>query len=261
MALDIDRHAHLASPLSRWDPRFKMVSLGLLILVVALLKTLPLAMAMLVFAVALLWSARLPWHFVTEGVKFVMIFLLPFLVVMPLTYPDSSASVPGQVFSWEGWRLGWLVVVKSLAIVLLGYAMFATGRFDVSMIALQRLKCPTLLVQMILFTYRYIFVFLAEMRRMDTAMKSRGFVKRPDRATLRTLGHFVGTLLVRSFERTERIYKAMLSKGYRGEFHTLVSFRAETMDVVKATVTVVLAAVVLAGDRWGGFRPAELGWF
>src|SRR3569623_3207831 len=104
--------------------------------------------------------------------------------------------------------------------------MYGTSRSDISMIALQRLNCRMVIVQMLLFTYRYVFVFLAEMQRMVTAMRSRGFVKRAVRRTLEVMGCFVGTLLVRSFERTERIYKAMFSKGYQGEFHTLLEFEA-----------------------------------
>lgn len=151
--------------------------------------------------------------------KWVSVFLLPFLLIMPLSYPGEPAfHVLGLPFAWEGFRLAVLIVIKALAIVLCAYAMFGSSRFDISMIALQRLKCPKIIVQMLLFTYRYVFVFLAEMQRMDVAMRARGFIKRADRRTMHVMGNFVGTLPVRSFERTERIYKAMLSKGYQGNF-------------------------------------------
>ncbi len=262
MALDIDRFAHLESALQRWDPRIKILSLGLFILAVALLKTLPLALAALITALFLLKLARMPVHFVAHGVQWVIIFLVPFFIIMPMTYPgEADIRMLGLPFAWEGFRLATLIVLKAIAIVLTAYAIFGTSRFDVAMIALQRLKCPKVFVQMLLFTYRYIFVLIAEMKRMDTAMKARGLVKRPNLETLKVMGNFVGTLLVRSFERTERIYKAMLSKGYQGEFHTLVTFNAEQRDFVKAGAALAVALVLFASDNWGLFSVAEHGWF
>ncbi len=262
MPLDIDRFAHVGSPLQRWDPRFKLAALGVLVVAVALIKTIPVAAAALIGAVVLVSLACLPASFVSQGVKWVSLFLLPFLLIMPLSYPGEAAfHILGLPFAWEGFRLAVLIVVKALAIVLFAYAMFGSSRFDISMIALQHLKCPKVIVQMLLFTYRYIFVFLAEMRRMDVAMSARGFVKRADRRTLRVMGDFVGTLLVRSFERTERIYKAMLSKGYQGEFHTLVVFNATSKDLVKAVLILLGAALLFGVDVAGIFNRAELGWY
>jgi len=258
MALDIDRYAHIESQLQTWDPRYKIFSLSLFIIIVALLKTLPLAVVSLLLALTLLKFAKLPFHFVIQGLKWVILFLLPFLIILPLSHPGIAAfQVLGLGFSWEGFRLAILVIIKAVSIVITSYAIFATARFDVSMIALRHLKCPTVFVQMLLFTYRYLFVFMDEMKRMDTAMKARGFVKKPDKATLTILGNFVGTLLVRSFERTERIYKAMLSKGYQGELHSLVVFQSKTSDVQKMTITLIITALLIVLDSSGLFATVE----
>ena len=262
MPLDIDRFAHLASPLQRWDPRFKTFSLGMFILGVALIKAIPLGAAALAVALALVWTAGLPAHFVAGGVKWVLLFLLPFFLVMPLSYPGEPAfRIVGLPFAWEGLRLAVLIVLKAVAIVLTAYAIFGSSRFDVSMLALQRLKCPKIIVQMLLFTYRYVFVFLAEMQRMDTAMSARGFVKKADGRTLRVIGNFIGTLLVRSFERTERIYKAMLSKGYQGEFYSLREFTADGRDWLKAVLVLAVAGVLSGADAAGIFHRAAQGWY
>ena len=262
MPLDIDRFAHVGSPLQRWDPRVKLATLGIVVFGVALVKTIPVAVVALLAAVLLVVLASLPASFVLQGVKWVSVFLIPFLLIMPLSYPGEAAwHVLGLPFAWEGFRLAVLIVIKALAIVLCAYVMFGSSRFDISMIALQRLKCPTIVVQMLLFTYRYIFVFLAEMQRMDVAMRARGFIKRADRRTLHVMGNFVGTLLVRSFERTERIYKAMLSKGYQGEFHSLVVFKAGPKDMVKAGLVLLGAVLLFSVDMAGVFHGAEQAWY
>ena len=167
----------------------------------------------------------------------------------------------GLPFSWEGMRLAVLIITKAVAIVLTSYAVFGSARFDISMLAMQRLKCPSVLVQMLLFSYRYIFVFMEEMARMSTAMRVRGFVMGTNLYTLRVVGNFVGSLLVRSFERTERVYKAMLSKGYQGQLHTLVVFRSRPKDFFKAALVLAVAVLLLAGDFTGTFPEARQGWY
>jgi cobalt/nickel transport system permease protein len=92
-------------------------------------------------------------------------------------------------------------------------------------------------------------------------MSVRGFIPRTNGYTLHTFGNFVGTLLIRSFERTERVYKAMLSKGYQGEFHTLVTFKTDFNDWLKFGFIIILALALISIDISGGFIPAEHGWY
>jgi cobalt/nickel transport system permease protein len=262
VALDIDRHAHIDSPIQRWDPRFKIISLLVLMFSIALVKSLALDIAGLIMAVGLLLISRIPLDFVFQGLKWIVLFLMPFFVILPVTYPgETEFHFLGLPFAMEGLRLSALIVIKAVAIVLIAYTIFGSRRFDINMIALQRLKCPPVVVQMILFAYRYIFLFMEEMERMDTAMKARGFVKKVDIYTLKQMGSFIATLLIRSFERTERIYKAMLSKGYQGEFHTLVEFKADTKDMVKTGVVLALAIGLFGMDMMAVFPKAELAWF
>lgn len=261
MPLDIDRFSHVESMLRRWDPRVKLFSLGFFIIGVALLKTLPLAFVALGIAVIVIKLSGLPFHFIFHGIKWIVLFLLPFFFILPLSFPgEAVVSLWGITFVWEGLRMACLIFVKAFAIVLITFSAFGTARFDVSMVALQHLKCPLIVTQMLLFTYRYTFVFLEEMRRMQMAMRIRGFVLKSDLYTLQVMGNFVGTLLVRSFERTERIYKAMLSKGYQGEFHTLVRFQVHYQDYAKGLLMVLLTLVLVGCDLSGLFLPAVQGW-
>jgi len=262
MALDIDRYHTVSSVINAWDPRVKIAALGLFIFSVALLKTIPMAALAFVLSIILIRLTALPFHFVAHGLSFVLVFLVPFFLVMPLSYPGESAfTILGLGFAWEGLRLAALIFIKALSIVLVTFAIFGSSRFDVSMLALQHLKCPKVVVQMLLFTYRYTFVFLEEMRRMHTSMRARGFMPRTDMRTMKIFGHFVGTLLIRSFERTDRVYKAMLSKGYQGELYMLTTFQSNGRDYIKAVIVVIMAVVLVAGDFSGKFPRAAQGWF
>ena len=262
MPLDIDRHAHIASPIQRWDPRLKILSLLVFVFGVAVLKTLPMAVCALLISALVLRMAALPFHFVSHGLEAAIVFLVPFFLIMPFSYPGEPAfTVLGLGFAWEGLRFATLIFVKAMAIILGSYIMFGTARFDVSMIALQRLRVPSVLVQMVLFTYRYVYVFMEEMKTLAVAMRARGFVPRTNLRTMSVLGGYLGTLLVRSFERTERVYKAMLSKGYDGSFHTMVEFAWNGRDFAKAAIMLALATALVATDMAGPFHIAVDAWY
>ena len=59
MALDIDRHAHVESSIQRWDPRYKIASLLLLILSMALVKSIPLVFTGLIVSSSLVLISRI----------------------------------------------------------------------------------------------------------------------------------------------------------------------------------------------------------
>ncbi len=262
MGLDIDRHAHVVSPIQVWDPRLKIFSLGILAMAIAILQTVPLVVVALAVALVVLYLSRIPARFVYSAMKWLVVLLLPFFLILPLTYPGATTGeILGVGYAMEGVRLAFIIVLKAVAIMVLAFVIFGSARFDISMVALQRLRFPSILVQMLLFAYRYIFLFFSEMKRLDTAMKARGFVKKPDLYTLKVVGGFVGTLLIRSFERTERIYKAMLSKGYRGELHTMVEFHADGKDKLKAALAIATTVALLVADHSGLFVAAEQGWY
>ena len=80
---------------------------------------------------------------------------------------------------------------------------------------LQRLRMPDLIVQIMGFMIRYLDVVTAELGRMMTAMRSRGYDPRSPRHWP-VLARSLGALFIRSYERGERVHLAMLSRGYTG---------------------------------------------
>jgi cobalt/nickel transport system permease protein len=127
--------------------------------------------------------------------------------------------------------------------------LLSTSPFAVTIQALAGLRVPTLICQMVLLAHRYVFVFQDETRRMIKGMAARGFEKRTDLETLRTVGNFLGMLMVRSFERTQRIYDAMLSRGYDGSFPDAAIFRAQRRDWVTAGFCFALGIGLMVTDR------------
>ena len=220
-----------SSPLHRVDPRIRLVSATVWSVVVALLGAASAAWAALaISAVLALWS-RPPLVALTRRLIAVNVFILFLWAVVPF-------SVPGEVVL-HVWRLGatregidlaLLVSLKSNAIVLGFIALVASIPVSELGHALRKLHVPDKLAYLLVFTYRYVFVMAAEYQRMRQAMKIRGFRARTDLHTYRSLAYLAGMVLVRGLDRAERVYAAMLCRGFDGRFHSLNGLAARPVD-------------------------------
>jgi cobalt/nickel transport system permease protein len=152
-------------------------------------------------------------------------------------------------FNARGFYLAVVIILKATAIALMMEPLLATAPFPVTINALSQIGVPAKLCQMILLTHRYIFVFLHEARRMNIGMRVRGFRKKTDTETLKTIGNFLGMLFVRSYERTQRVYEAMLSRGYTGSFPVYTRFCASPKDRGFAFLWILLGVALILGDR------------
>jgi cobalt/nickel transport system permease protein len=103
------------------------------------------------------------------------------------------------------------------------------------------------LCHLLLFTYRYIYVFEQEYRRLVQAMKIRGFQARTNLHTYRSYAYLAAMLLVRSFDRAERVFAAMRCRGFNGTFYSLKSFSWQRRDGIflGASVLALLALLCL----------------
>ena len=103
----------------------------------------------------------------------------------------------------------------------------ATTQFPDLMHALRHLRVPHVLVAVISFTYRYLFVLTDEAVRLMRARQARSAkpIKGKGGGSIvwraRVTGYMVGQLFLRSYERSERIYNAMVARGYQGHYLTL----------------------------------------
>ncbi len=97
-----------------------------------------------------------------------------------------------------------------------------TTPFPDLLAALRWLRLPSLLTTLLTFLFRYLFVLAEEAQRMARAYASR-CPRRQNWRDAKVIGRIVGALLLRAYDRAERVYQAMLSRGFDGEFRTLRS--------------------------------------
>jgi cobalt/nickel transport system permease protein len=187
--------------------------------------------------------------------------MVPFvLVALPLLFtrpgePIASLPLLGWEISDEGTIAVATILAKSWFSVIVAVVLTSTTQHPELLRALRALRVPRLLVATIESAYRYLFVVGEEASRMLRARASRSAViegHRPNgqlrwRATI--AGHLVGTLFLRSIDRSERVYAAMYARGYSGEPRFLDSSSLRISTIAVATATVLFAYVVQIAVR------------
>ena len=244
-----------ASYLGSVDPRARIVVAVLLSIVVAWADRLVVPATAL--TVTILW---MPFSGLSAAMAFRRLLplnlLMAFLaVVLPLTTPGTPLwPLASLGFSREGLQLAATIALKGNTIVLT--MLVLTGSMDATMLGhtLSHLRVPDKLTHLLLFTVRYLDVLHREYLRLRSAVKVRGFRPRMDRHTYRTYGYLIGMLLVRSFDRSERIVAAMKCRGFHGRFYMLDHFAFSKRDVpfciASAGVLILLATIQWAQLEW-----------
>lgn len=207
----IDKYAGLDSFVHRIDAKAKIAIFSAFILLIAL--TGPAAYPYFILYGALLFFAAL-----VSKVPFSFLFkrsltVIPFVILIALFIP----FIKGE----EGVVLFWSIVIKSYLSVLFLILLTSTTKFTSLLKGFERLRVPKVFIMIISFMYRYIFLIVDEVQRMERAKESRSFANTGCLRAVRTLSNIAGVIFVRSYERAERVYIAMCSRGFDGEIKTL----------------------------------------
>lgn len=241
--------------LHAWDPRLKIATLFTFCFVVASLDALGTCLAALLISISAVLYSHTPWIRVRKRLVAISGFLAMFLVIMPFTSPmvedETILLFPflsALPFHMYGLLTAVLICLKACSVALLMEPMFGTSSLTVSLQALQQLGVPAPIIQMILLTHRFIYLFQQEANRMHRSMKLRGFSPKTDIATMRITGNFLGMLFIRSYERTEHVYEAMLSRGYNGIFPVYTQHRISVKDIVTTGGWLITGLVLLLFD-------------
>jgi cobalt/nickel transport system permease protein len=168
--------------------------------------------ALLLVPVAAL--ARTPGRWLARGLVIEAPFvLLAFL--LPVTGGGERTEVLGLSLSVAGLYGGFNLIAKATLGVLASLLLAATTSPRDLIVGLERLRCPQILTLIATFMLRYLDVLVGEARRMRIARMSRGDDPR-FLWQLRGFAAGIGALFLRAYERGERVYLAMVSRGYDG---------------------------------------------
>jgi cobalt/nickel transport system permease protein len=255
-----DRYQEGKSPIHQLDPRVKVVVTVLFILSNVLLPDGAWLAFLLAWGLILLTSvlAGLGLDYAIKRSFVALPFALAAVTVI--------FNLPGKpLFTWDlgPWQLvatdvGMVrfasIVVRTWLSVQMAILLTATTQFPDLTHALHHLRVPKLLVAIISFMYRYLFVLTDEAMRLMRAREARSARSTAGGAggsivwRARVTGNMVGQLFLRSYERSDRVYNAMLARGYSGQFLTLNPHLMRTTDwAIGAMAVAILILLQVIG--------------
>ncbi|MEO1401823.1 MAG: cobalt ECF transporter T component CbiQ [Cyanobacteria bacterium J06635_1] len=212
---NIDAYTGLSSPIHQWLPTTKLMGLVALIFGFATVQQLWLVPYMVAMALGLFLLSRLPGHFLRSRLRYPGLFLLGVVVALPFLSGETVLWQWGVLtLRQEGTLMMLLVAGRFFSIITVGIVLLGTTPFLTLVGAMRSLGLPPILADMTLLAYRYLFDIADQLAQLKQAMRLRGF--RPTRTghTWQQIAAVTGTLLIRSYEQSERVYKAMRLRGY-----------------------------------------------
>jgi cobalt/nickel transport system permease protein len=143
---------------------------------------------------------------------------VPFVILafaLPFVGTGETIRVLGLDLHVEGLYGAWNIIAKGTLGVWASLLLAATTTPRDMIIGMGRLRCPQIFTQIATFMLRYLEVIVGEARRMRIARLSRGYDPR-FLWQVKAFAVGIGSLFLRAFERGERVYLAMISRGYTG---------------------------------------------
>ncbi|GAA2483461.1 cobalt ECF transporter T component CbiQ [Winogradskya humida] len=143
---------------------------------------------------------------------------LPFVllaVALPFAGHGERVGWLGMSLSVDGLYGAWNIVAKGTLGVVASLLLAASTTMRDLIVGLDRLRCPAVFTQIATFMLRYLDILADDARRMRIARLSRGYDPR-FLWQVKAFAVSVGSLFLRAYERGERVYLAMVSRGYDG---------------------------------------------
>lgn len=216
----MDELGRLDTPVHRLDPRAKVITTFIFIVVVMSFPRYEVSVLMpfFLYPFALIALGRIPPDYIFRKI----LLAAPFALFIGMFNPLLDRQTVAIVGVWPisgGWLSFASIMLRFVLTVSAALALVACTGIHRLGAGLERMCVPRVFVVQLLFLYRYLFVVADEGTRMMRSLELRSAGPRSMR--LHVYGSLVGHLLLRSMDRADRVYRAMISRGFDGKIRML----------------------------------------
>lgn len=205
------------SAIHHWPTRPKVLCLLAMMFAIAMVKQIILLPWIGGVVLGLYLHSRLPFQSLIRRLSYPGLFIVATVLLLPF----SAGSTPLWQWGWltlrqEGLTTAILIAGRFVSIIILGFILLGTTPFLDILRTMRSLKVPSLITDMTLLTYRYLFEVAEQLSTMRQAMTLRGYGYVPQSLKRRWtwLSALLGSLLLRSYDQSQRVYQAMRLRGY-----------------------------------------------
>jgi cobalt/nickel transport system permease protein len=236
-----------------FDPRLKVISTVIFIVIVGLARNILTLAFILALILILCYLTRVPIvFFIKRILLFIPIFTLVIVIPALFITPGEPFLKLGDkiIITEQGIRTAEFLFLRVTNSLSLGVLLILTTRWNNLLAALRWFRIPSLFVDVLGMTYRYIFLLLRTANSMFLARRSRTLGTFSATENRRWLVRTLGTILLITQHVSEEVYLAMISRGYQGETRVLFDFSVKARDFLLAACFVVIAIFLL----WTGIK-------
>lgn len=231
--------------LHRADPRVKILIFAIFSVLCAVASGIKTPTLYLLYSFILLLIAKLKIKSLIARLLVANFFIAFIWFFIPLTYPGNSYLTLGSIkISHEGLRYALSITIKCNAIIIATITLLSTSSIFSIAHAMLHLRVPKKLVTVFFLFYRYITVIHEEYLKIKKAIALRGFVPKTNLHTYKTYAYIVGGMLIKSYERAEEIYKAMLCRGFKGYFPLFEHFHIRKSDIIFGVISISIFILI-----------------
>ena len=254
MKLGLDKYVYLDSYIHRWQCRPKLIAFIALIFSFTFINKLTFLPIAIIITTLLFYFSKLPLSFLISRLRYPGIFILAVVILLPLLTGDTI------LFSWgwlhlkkEGCLLMLIIVTRFVCILTTTLVLLATSPFLNLIKSLNSLGLSPIISDMMLLTYRYLEQFSDRLETMKKAIRLKGFnLHKYNHKQLTIVANLIGSLLVRSYEDSQRVYQAMKLRGY-GQQN--LHLRQQKKEVTKLShwlasgITILISLSIMLGQE------------
>lgn len=235
-----DEYALRKGFLQSLDPRNKVITFLLLIILIMLTKAIGVLLFLYAFCLLLSRLSNIRLGFFLKR-TWIFIPLFSLFIAVPALF---SVFSPGEtlltlhiaglkfIVTRQGASGAALFVMRVVTSVSFAVLLSITTRHFELLKVLRIFKIPHVFVMTLGMCYRYVFLFVEIVENTYLSIKSRVGTKVHYRKGQHIVGWNIAYLWVRSYQLNEDVYQAMLSRGYRGEPAVLHDFKTRFRDWV-----------------------------
>ena len=237
--------------LGRWDPRVKLVTSLVVLIVLALLHS---PWTLTIAAVALVALAG--WHRVIRSLAVIAgpVLVMSLALLTPATLSlvrPGTVVVPlwsGQGLTAQGLWNAWIVLARVLACLAVAVLLTRTTSWLRLMAALRAIGAPAGFVLIATMAQRYLSVLVEALTDQLFARRARSLGGATGREDRGFVGASVGALFARSTDLAEQVHQAMAARGFTGRLRDPAPSPLRASDVLIGLGCVIAAAALLWGD-------------
>jgi len=242
----LEYQSSIQSAMHSWDARWKLFVLGAGIFTAASVQKIYSIIIIVLLSITVVILSKIPIKIFIKSLKAPFIFLIIMFPVIAITSGGETLYSFGVITVYKtGLITGGIIAVRALSIISVSIIIFSTTKLNVLVKAMNFYKIPASFCAILIFTYRYIFLYFENLEKLLLAAKLRGYrltkgIKHIDKTV-----NILVTLLIRSYEQSDRIYYAMQLRGFSGSFPIAHTFSTHWTDILKSVIFLLLIILTL----------------